>query len=192
MSRPFSSPEDQLPPRPRRRLVTRWSAATGVVILLALGFIGGVLVQRGKQPAAAAAATATATGAGAGAGAGPGPGRASPGAAGTADGGGPAPVAGKVASVDGGTLYVTTNQGTTVKVRTNDAAKVTRTAKSRVGAVHPGDSVVITGSTGANGAVTAGQITATESGVTPGGFGGFGGGGRFGGQQPGRGAGGGG
>lgn len=187
MSGPFSSPEDQLPPRPRRRLVTRWSAATGVVILLALGFIGGVLVQRGKQPAAAASAT--------GAGLGAGPGRASPGAAGNADGGGPAPVAGKVASVDGGTLYVTTNQGTTVKVRTNDAAKVTRTAKSRVGAVHPGDSVVITGSTGANGAVTAGQITATESGVTPGGFGGFGGfggGGRFGGQQPGRGAGGGG
>jgi hypothetical protein len=58
-----------------------------------------------------------------------------------------------------------------------------------VGAVHPGDSVVIMGSTAASGRVTAAQITATANGVTPGGFGGFGGfgggggAGRFGGQQ---------
>jgi hypothetical protein len=188
MSGPFASPEDQLPPRPRRRLVTRWSATAGIVILLALGFIGGVLVQRGKQPAAAGAGAGGGAGPQAAAGGGPGFGAGrGPGAAGAADG--PAPVAGKVSSVDGGTLYVTTSEGTTVKVRTNDSAKVTRTAKSRVGAVHPGDSVVITGSTASNGTVTAGQITATASGVTPGGFGGFGGGGgRFGGQQPGGGA----
>jgi preprotein translocase subunit YajC len=90
-------------------------------------------------------------------------------------------VAGKVSSVDGKTLYVTTSQGTTVKVRTSSASKVTRTAKSSVAAVHPGDTVVIVGSTAASGTVTAGQITATASGVT-GGFGGFGG---FGGGRPG-------
>jgi hypothetical protein len=172
--------EDEIPPRPRRRLATRWTVATSVVTLLALGFIGGVLVQRGRQPAAAAGPQA-ALGVGARAGAGPG-------AAGApaADGGGAAPVAGKVSSVDGRTLYVTTSQGTTVKVRPGSSVKVTRTAKSGVRAVHPGDSVVITGSTRANGTVTAAQITATANGVTPGGFGGFGGfggAGRFGGQQ---------
>jgi hypothetical protein len=175
--------EDESPPRPRRRLATRWTVATSVVTLLALGFIGGALVQRGRQPAAAAGPQA-ALGVGARAGAGPG----APGAA-TADGGGAAPVTGKVSSVDGKTLYVTTNQGTTVKVRAGSSAKVTRTAKSKVGAVHPGDSVVIMGSTAASGRVTAAQITATANGVTPGGFGGFGGfgggggAGRFGGQQ---------
>ena len=190
MPRPFASPdpiteeledaplqEEELPPRPRRRLATRWTVTTSVVILLALGFIGGVLVQRGRQPAAAAGPQAAV-----GAGQGPGAGRPGSGAAGagTGGGGGTAPVAGKVSSVDGSTLYLTTNQGTTVKVRTSSSAKVTRTAKSSVGAVHPGDTVVITGSTAASGTVTAGQITATASGVTPGGFGG---GGRFGGQQ---------
>jgi hypothetical protein len=196
MPRPFASPdplaeeledaplqEEELAPRPRRRLATRWTVATSVVILLALGFIGGVLVQRGRQPAAGAGPQAAAgAGPGAGAGQGFGAGRTGPGAAGagTGDGGGAAPVAGKVSSVDGSTLYVTTNEGTTVKVRTSSSAKVTRMAKSSVGAVHPGDTVVITGSTAESGAVTAAQITATGSGVT---LGGFGGGGRFGGQQ---------
>jgi hypothetical protein len=186
MPRPFASPdplteeleeaplqEEELPPRPRRRLATRWTVATSVVILLALGFIGGVLVQRGQQPAAAAGPQAAA---GAGAGQGFGAGR----TGGTGDGGGAAPVAGKVSSVDGRTLYVTTNEGTTVKVRASSSAKVTRTAKSSVGAVHPGDTVVITGSTAASGTVTAADIIATANGVMPGGFGG---GGRFGGQQ---------
>jgi hypothetical protein len=167
MPRPFASPdpltEDVLPPRPPRRLFTRWTVTASVVLLLALGFTGGVLVQRGRQPAAAAGVQAAArTGAGQGFGAG----RIGQGAA----------VAGKVSSVDGGTLYVTTTQGTTVKVRTGSAAKVTRTAKSSVGAVHPGDTVVILGSTAASGTVTAAQITATANGVTPGGFGGFPGG----------------
>jgi hypothetical protein len=190
MPRPFASPdplteeledaplqEEELPPRPRRRLATRWTVASSVVILLALGFVGGVLVQRGQQPAAGAGPQAAA---GAGAGQGFGAGRMGQGAAGAGDGGGAAPVAGKVSSVDGSTLYVTTNDGTTVKVRTSSSAKVTRTAKSTVGAVHPGDTVVITGSTAASGTVTAADIIATASGVT---LGGFGGGGRFGGQQ---------
>ncbi|HTE59854.1 MAG TPA: hypothetical protein VK631_05845 [Solirubrobacteraceae bacterium] len=191
MPRPFASPDplteeledaplqaEELPPRPRRRLATRWTVATSVVILLALGFIGGVLVQRGQQPAAAGAGPQSAAGAGAGQGFGAGRMGQGAGAA-PGEGGGTAPVAGKVSSVDGSTLYVTTDQGTTVKVRTTSSAEVTRTAKSSVGAVHPGDTVVITGSTAASGAVAAAQITATASGVTPGGFGG----GRFGGQQ---------
>jgi preprotein translocase subunit YajC len=191
MPRPYASPDPlteelddapleqaMLPPRPRRRLATRWTAGTTVVLLLALGFIGGVLVQRGRQPAATGQTTA--------AGAPFGAGRFGQGAGTSGAADGAAPVAGKVSSVDGSTLYVTTNQGTTVKVRTSGSAKVTRTAKSSVSAVHPGDTVVITGSTAANGTVTAAQLTATASGVTAGGFGGFGGfgggGGRTGGQ----------
>ncbi|HEX4690721.1 MAG TPA: hypothetical protein VH276_08505 [Solirubrobacteraceae bacterium] len=177
MPRPFTSPDpfteeleeaprgvDQLPPRPRRRLATRWTVATSVVILLALGFTGGALVQRGRQPAAPAAGSQAAAGLA----------TRPP----TADGGGAAPIAGKVSSVDGRTLYVTTGQGTTIKVRVRSSAKVARTAKSSAGAVHPGDTVVITGSKAAGGTVTAAQVTATANGVTPGGFGGAG---RFGG-----------
>jgi len=165
----------ELPRRPKRRLVTPWTLGLAAVLVAALGFIGGVQVQKGEQddggasglPAGLRAAMAGGAG-GARGGAGGGAN-----AGGTADGA--APTMGEVASKDGGTLYVTDSSGATVKVKTNGNSKVTRTAKGKVSGVHPGDTVVITGSTNANGTVTATQITATASGVSTGGFGGGGG-----------------
>jgi Domain of unknown function (DUF5666) len=152
---------DTLPVRPRRRLLTPWSLGLTAVIIAAAGFLGGVEVQKAQgDPAAAAAPRAG-------------------GFPGAASQTGAAPVAGKVASKDGRTLYVTTGDGTTIKVKSSSSIKVTRNATSRVSAVHPGDTVIVQGTRAADGTVTAVQITATESGVTAsGGFGGFG---RFGG-----------
>jgi hypothetical protein len=173
-------PAEMLPARSRRRLLTPVTGGLLAVVLVAGGFIGGVQVQkhqgngtnsgaaRNGLPAAFAARLA------AGGGAAPG-GTASSGVAGgagRAGGGSGGATAGTVANVKGSSLYVTSADGTTVKVKTNDNSKVTRNASGSVASVHPGDTVVIEGSTASGGTVTASSITATAKGVTPAGFGG--------------------
>ena len=171
-------PPDALPVRPRRKLLTPVSGGLLAIVLMAGGFIGGVQAQkrqgdsqggaRNGLPAAFAARLAQAGGVPGGGG--------QAGATGTAaaraGGGSGGATAGTVANVKGSTLYVTSADGTTVKVKTNDNAKVTRNASSSVANVHPGDTVVIQGSTASSGTVTASSIIATAKGVTPGGFGG--------------------
>jgi hypothetical protein len=66
--------------------------------------------------------------------------------------------------VQGSTLYVTEAQGNTVKVSTNGATSVTKSAKSSVAGIHPGETVVITGAAAANGALTAEAIRVGEAG----------------------------
>jgi hypothetical protein len=164
------SDPDSIPLRPRRRAVTPVRVVLLGVLLVAVGFIGGVEVQKrqgGTSSGASPAGFAQRFGGG-GAAAGRNTG-ASPGGA----------TAGQVASVDGKTLYVTESGGTTVKVRTTSSTKVTRTAVSHVRAVHPGDTVVVQGSTSSSGTVKAARVTATASNASSGllgGFGGFGGG----------------
>lgn len=164
---------DALPVRPRRTLLTPVSGGLLAIVLVAGGFIGGVQVQkhqgdsgsgaRNGLPAAFAARLAQG-GSGAAGGAGSGTARAG------GDSGGA--TAGTVANIKGSTLYVTSADGTTVKVKTTDNSKVTRNASSSVASVHPGDTVVIGGSAASSGTVTASSITATAKGVTPSGFGG--------------------
>ncbi|HEV7494897.1 hypothetical protein [Baekduia sp.] len=169
---------DTLPVRPRRKLLTPVSGGLLAVVLMAGGFIGGVQVQKHQGggsgartglPAAFAARLAQggagAAGGGQASGAGTGAARASGGAGGA--------TAGTVANIKGSTLYVTSPDGTTVKVKTNDNSKVTRNAAASVGSVHPGDTVVIQGSTASSGTVTASSVTATAKGVSAGGFGAF-------------------
>ncbi len=171
-------PADTLPVRPRRKLLTPVSGGLLAVVLVAGGFIGGVQVQkhqgngtnngaaRNGLPAAFAARLAAGGGQAPGAAGGTGTGTAR---AGSGSGGA---TAGTVANIKGSTLYVTSADGTTVKVKTNDNSKVTRNAAGSVAGVHPGDTVVIQGSTASSGTVTASSITATAKGVTPAGFGG--------------------
>jgi hypothetical protein len=150
----------ELPPRaPRRKLVTPVRAALLALLLAAAGFIGGVEVQKGQGSSGTAAARASApTAAGA-------TGRRFGGFAG---GGGFTGAAGNstvgsVKSKNGPWLYVQDSDGTTVKVRTTTNSKVTRTAKASVSAIHPGDRVVVQGTTSASGTVTATQIIATSA-----------------------------
>jgi hypothetical protein len=170
--------QDELPRRPRRRLVTPATLTLAAIAVAAGGFVGGVLVQKqqggGATPAAAAAGGPAAgvgrPGAGGTGNGGQAGGFSRPGAGG-GNGGANGVVAGEVESVDGRDLYVTGSDGTTVRVRVDGNAKVTRTASAKVHSVHPGDTVVVTGKAGASGTVTASQLTASAAGTGVGGFG---------------------
>jgi hypothetical protein len=142
-------PHDELPPRPRRKLLTRGPLVLLAVLIAACGFTGGVLVQKGQQDGAAIG----------GGGAGAGPARAG------APGG--AAAIGEVANVKGKTLYVTSAGGNTVAVKVTGSSTVTRTADSSAGKVRPGDNVVVQGTEKPSGAVEATSIAATAAGVSP-------------------------
>ena len=173
---PASQEERALPPRRRRRLVTPASAALAAVLIGALGFIGGVEVQKGQADSGGGA---TASGAGAaraglaGAGAG---GAARGGFAGPGGAQGNATI-GTVANKRGSTLYVKDSDGNTIRVKTTSHSKINRTASASAGAIHPGDTVVVQGTKSSSGTITATQINATSSAAAGGLAGLFGGGG---------------
>jgi hypothetical protein len=156
------APIDELPRRPRRKLVTPVTAGLTAVIIAAAGFVGGVQVQKSSATAS--------TGAGAGAGAQQAGFAGGPAGAAAARAGGSASsgslTTGQVKSKDGSTLYVTDADGTTVKVTTTSNSKISRTANAGANAIHPGDTVVIQGTTAASGTVKATSVSATASGVT--------------------------
>ncbi|HEY5286032.1 MAG TPA: hypothetical protein VIJ50_02895 [Solirubrobacteraceae bacterium] len=165
-------PEDlELPARPRRRLLTPIPLALLGVLLIAGGFIAGVQVQKGQTstastggvPAGLASRFAalgggtsssgkTTTGVPAGGfpGAGTGAGR---------------PTSGTVAYLDGDTLYVTSAEGNTVKVKTSPSTSVTKTVKTKVKGIRPGETVTVLGATGTDGTVSAESISVGSSGT---------------------------
>ncbi len=161
---------EELPARPRRRLATPVNLGLLAVLVVAAGFIAGVLVEKGQMSSAS-------TGGGAGAGR---RAAAGGGAAGTGTGAGRAGAAaagatiGTVSTLNGRTLYVTDTQGTTIKVIPASSATVIRTATSPVSAIHPGDTVIVQGVKGSDGSVTASSIRATAPNAAGGGFGGLG------------------
>jgi hypothetical protein len=159
---------EELPRRPRRRLFGTGAnpiflALLGA-LLIACGFIGGVLIEKGE----------TSSGSGAGTGAAAslasrfralrgGTGSASAGAAAGSSAGFTRPTAGTVAYLAGSTLYVLNSEGNTVKVTTSPATSVTKTVNASVKGIHPGETVTVTGSTGSNGAVSAETISVGSS-----------------------------
>jgi hypothetical protein len=161
--------EEELPRRERRRLVTPAGIAAGVVVIAALGFLGGVQVQKSRASSTPAA--------GRGAGGFPGATGARTGAGGAGGGGQQqaGATAGQVSSVDGTAIYVDESTGNTVKVKLGKGGKVTRTAVSGVSAIHPGDTVIVQGETASSGTVVASSIRATASNADAGFGGGFGG-----------------
>ncbi len=170
---------EELPRRPRRRLLGTggnpiFLALLGV-LLIACGFIGGVLVEKGQTSSSSSAGCAAAslasrlralrggtrrsrlggcrrgwTSAGAEQ-------RASPDRP---------PEPSPTSPAD--TLYVTNAEGNTVKVTTSAATSVTKTVKSSVKGIHPGETVTVTGATGAGGAVSAESISVGAAGGGPG------------------------
>ena len=168
--------EEELPRRERRRLVTPVGIAAAVVVIAALGFLGGVQVQKSRG------GTNTPTGRFAGAGGFPGAGArtGAPGAAAGAGGGGGAAqqtnaTVGEVSSVDGKTIHVDDATGNTVKVKLAKGGKVTRTAVTGASSIHPGDTVIVQGEAASSGTVVASSIRATASNADAGFGGGFGG-----------------
>jgi hypothetical protein len=163
--------EEELPRRERRRLLTPAGVVATGVAIAALGFFGGVQMQKSRGDGGGAA------GAGAGGPAGGTRGAGAGGLPGGAGGGQPAGATiGEVASVDGSTLYVDDSSGTTLKVKLAKGGTVTRTAKAKASAIHPGDTVIVQGETASSGTVVASTIRATASNAGAAGLGGFGGG----------------
>jgi hypothetical protein len=160
--------QEQLPRRPRRRVLAPVPVTLMAVLLLACGFLAGVLVEKGQSNSNSVASGGSAlvsrfaglrgaAGAGAGAASGAG-GLFARSGAGGAGGAGAAATVGEVANVDGGTLYVTTAEGNTVKVTTAPGLSVTKTVNANVSAIHPGETVIVTGPSGANGSISASSI----------------------------------
>jgi hypothetical protein len=174
--------DEELPPRPRRRVLAPLPLALLAALAIACGFIAGVLVEKGQGGSSTAAAGAGgafasrlaalrggtgsgAAGSGQSSGSSTGSGSAGTGSSGSARGlagaagaaGGSATV-GEVVYADKGTLYVTTSEGNTVKVTAASGASVTKTVKASIKAIHPGETVIVAGTSAANGAVSASSI----------------------------------
>jgi hypothetical protein len=168
-----------LPPRPRRRLLSPAPLALIAVLVLALGFLCGVLVEKGQAGSSSSAAGAAVssrlrglTGSAGGSAGFSG----AQGASGSSGGaGGARPTSGTVSFLSGQTLYLTTTGSNTVKVKASAATSVTKTVKSAVNSIHPGETVTITGSTGADGTVEAESIRVGSTGGLGGLFAGAGG-----------------
>jgi hypothetical protein len=194
---------EELPRRPRRRLLTPVPLALLAALLIACGFIGGVLIEKGQGGTASASAGASGAiasrlagfkGAAPGAAGGAGGGTASAAGAGSKGGAGAFPglgasagggvTTGEVAYVSGNTLYVTDSQGNTVKVNASAGSKVTKTVSTKAQSIRPGSTVVVLGSKAKNGSISATSITvgsaaspsATGSGASSAGAGASGGG----------------
>lgn len=164
----------ELPRRRRRKLLAPVPLALFAALLLGGGFLAGVEVEKGQTkstPAGAGSRRLATLGGGAGASTGSRAARGSGGplaaeGAGFPGGGGFAGnlTRGEVSYVSGNTLYVTSAEGSTVKVNAPAGTRVSKTVSTSLHSVHPGDTVTVTGSQGTNGRVTASSITIGASG----------------------------
>jgi hypothetical protein len=162
---------EELPRRPRRRLLSPVPLALLAVLLTACGFIGGVLVEKGQ---ASSSSSSAATGGGASsfaalraaAGGGTRAGSSGREAAGSTGSAGAItrPTTGQVAYLAGDTLYVTNAEGNTIKVTTSAGTSVTKSVKATVKGIHPGETVTITGASAADGSLAAESISVGSGG----------------------------
>ncbi len=157
--------DGELSPRPRNRLLRPLPMGLIALLIATLGFLGGVLVQKGSGGGGSSAASPLGGGgipsALSGKGGGGGSSSGFPALGGS--GKGPA-VTGTVSSVSGKTLYVKSSEGGVLAVRAEAGSTVTRTSKSEAKAIHPGDSVVVQGSRHGS-KVSASSISATAKGA---------------------------
>ncbi|HEX3239665.1 MAG TPA: hypothetical protein VHR18_05970 [Solirubrobacterales bacterium] len=163
--------DEELPPRPRNRLLAPLPIFLIAVLIAGVGFLGGVLIQKGSEEGSASgfpgggelpAAFAAAGGEGEG-----GEGGAAAGLPTMPGGASDAAVTGTVSSVDGRTIYVEDADGNTVAVKAGDGSTITRDADTGVKRIRPGDSVVVQGSKSGS-TVRASSVSATEAGIESG------------------------
>ena len=176
---------EELAPRPRTRMLTPVTVVLMLALFAACGFVGGVLVEK-QQSTTATLVGATATGrsaSGATGASGSSGGSGSTGgfggrfAAAFGGGAGSRGTIGTVTDISGRKLFVTTAAGTMVEVLTTPSSKITKSQSVGSNAIHPGDSVVVSGITASNGTVTAASVSDTGT-SSSGGFASlFGGGG---------------
>jgi hypothetical protein len=164
--------------RPGRRRPKLWSKRTAVLAAVtvgAVGFYGGVRVEKSQLSSSANTAAAAPSGARTGAASAGATGAAAAAAgprAGFGGGGGGGPLAGgnasigKVSSVDGNTLYLTDSSGNTVKVTLSSSTKITKSVPASKTSVHPGDAVVIQGLKNSGGTLVATSLSDSGASTT--------------------------
>ena len=143
---------------------------TGGLILLGVlagGFWGGVVAEKHHGSGSTAAASAAGRFAAAAR-------AAAAGGGGFALGGGGGFTTGTVINVQGDELDISDSNGNIVKVRVGSTTTVTRTAKSSLSGLQIGDTVVVVGSSGTGGTISATSVRATSAGTGPQGPGGAG------------------
>lgn len=167
--------DDALPARPRASYLTPLTALLMALILGGVGFYVGIRVEKSSQGSSGAGSSLARAFSGAGGFAGAAGGTSTTGATSRTGlsgagsfasrfgaggfGGAGGGTAGSVSSISGNTLYVKEASGNTVKVKLTAATKVSKTESVSRRKVYPGDEVVIAGSTGSNGTVSATSVT---------------------------------
>ena len=148
---------------------------TGSLVLLAVlagGFWGGVVAEKHHGTGSTAASSAAARFAAAARGASATGSGSSSRFAGLGGAAAPA-TSGIVTGVVGNTLYVTNSSGALVKVTVGPSTTVTRTQSTGLSGLKTGDTVIVSGTTGSNGTVSATSVRASAQGTpTTGGSGG--------------------
>lgn len=182
---------EELPRRPRRKLLAPLPVTLFVILLLAGAFFAGVEVEKGQTSsstsgglpsgfaalrsrlgAGGTSSSSTTGGSGAtgssgtglpsaGAGLPDASGGGFPGAGGLAGSG---ITTGEVSFANGNTLYVTSSEGNTIKVSAPQGIKVSKTVTTGVNSIHPGDTVIVRGTQNKNGSVSASSIAISSSG----------------------------
>lgn len=153
---------EELAARPPRAKLPKVTLALAAGILIAAGFVGGVLVQKhlgGGTGTGSARAGALAS-FGAGRGRGSFTGGAGSGLGGTGSGAGANSITGSITVVSGDTLYITASNGTVYTVKTSGSTAVQISSTGALSQLKPGQTVTISGTQGSGGTVNATTITA--------------------------------
>jgi hypothetical protein len=168
---PFKGDLDaELAARPRSRPLPGVTVYLGAGVLVVAGFLGGVQADKawsdGDNPSNAAgggAAPGGRAGGGYGGFGGPGGGYGGPaGGFGGFGGGGGDVTMGTVTKVVGGTIYLRTADGKTVKVATGGSTRIQISTSGKAKDLKAGATVVVRGSAGKDGTVTATSVNQQE------------------------------
>jgi hypothetical protein len=143
--------QEELPGRPRRQLLTWWTAVLLALVIGAIGFYVGIRVEKGQTSSSTASARPFPF-------AGARTGTAPSGPGGFAGAGGGSASFGTVSSISGHMLYVKDASGNTIKVELSSATTVTKSVTVGKKSLRPGDTVVISGLTNKQGTVTATSV----------------------------------
>jgi hypothetical protein len=154
---------EDLAARAPMRIANRTTVVLAGVLLVVVGFVGGVLVEKNSTSTTRATANPNGFGGngpgGSGFGGGQGRGGGAGGIGGTAAG---SPTTGKVTLVDGTTVYLTTADGQVLTIRTTGSTTVRAEQTMALKDLKAGTTVTVVGTTGGDGAVTATSVTAAR------------------------------
>jgi hypothetical protein len=152
--------DEQLPGRPRHKLLNRITVPLLVLLVTAAGFLVGIEVEKGHGGGTSASAATGASPPRAGGFSAAGFG-ARGGAPGGGFGGGPGAggaTEGTISSISGRTIYLKTTSGTTIKVDLTSASSLKKDLSVSRNSIRPGDTITVEGISGSGGAIKASSV----------------------------------